>query len=67
MAKKAQRNYGADLSLVRGEGEMRQTGGFQPLMQAFDAPIQRLERAARERQAKEQQRNTKVKQPGRAA
>ena len=60
MAKKAQRNYGADLSLVRGEGAMRQTGGFQPLMQAFDAPIQRLERAARERQAREQQRNNKV-------
>ena len=60
MAKKAQRNYGADLGLVRGEGAMRQAGGFQPLMQAFDAPIQRLERAARERQAKEQQRNNKV-------
>jgi len=60
MAKKAQRNYGADTSLVQGEGAMRQAGGFQPLMQAFDAPIQRLERAARERQAKEQQRNNKV-------
>ena len=60
MAKKAQRNYGADTSLVRGEAAMRQAGGFQPLMQAFDAPIQRLERAARERQAREQQRNNKV-------
>jgi len=60
MAKKAQRNYGADTSLVRGEAAMRQTGGFQPLMQAFDAPIQRLERAAKERQAREQQRNNKV-------
>lgn len=60
MAKKAQRNYGADASLVRGEGAMRQAGGFQPLMQAFDAPIQRLERAAKERQAREQQRNNKV-------
>jgi hypothetical protein len=60
MAKKAQRNYGADLSLVRGEGAMRQAGGFQPLMQAFDAPMQRLQQAAKERQAREQQRNNKV-------
>ena len=60
MAKKAQRNYGADLSLVRGEGAMRQASGFQPLMQAFDAPMKRLQQAARERQAREQQRNNKV-------
>ena len=60
MAKKAQRNYGADTSLVQGEGAMRQAGGFQPLMQAFDVPIQRLERAAREREAREQARNSKV-------
>lgn len=60
MAKQAQRNYGADTSLVRGEAAMRQAGGFQPLMQAFDAPMQRLQQAARERQAREQQRNNKV-------
>ena len=60
MAKKAQRNYGADLSLVRGEAAMRQAGGFQPLAQAFDAPMQRLQQAAKERQAREQQRNNKV-------
>ncbi|MDA9907782.1 hypothetical protein N9D22_05295 [Flavobacteriaceae bacterium] len=60
MAKKAQRNYGADLSLVRGEATMRQAGGFQPLAKAFDAPMQRLQQAAKERQAREQQRNNKV-------
>ena len=60
MAKKAQRNYSADLSLVRGEAAMRQAGGFQPLAQAFDAPMQRLQQAAKERQAREQQRNNKV-------
>jgi hypothetical protein len=60
MAKQAQRNYGADLGLVRGEGAMRQAGGFQPLAQAFDAPMQRLQQAAKERQAREQQRNNKV-------
>ena len=60
MAKKAQRNYGADASLVRGEAAMRQAGGFQPLAQAFDAPMQRLQQAAKERQAREQQRNNKV-------
>ena len=60
MAKKAQRNYGADASLVRGEAAMRQAGGFQPLAQAFDAPMQRLQQSAKERQAREQQRNNKV-------
>lgn len=60
MAKQAQRNYGADASLVRGEAAMRQAGGFQPLAQAFDAPMQRLQQAAKERQAREQQRNNKV-------
>jgi len=60
MAKKAQRNYSADASLVRGEAAMRQAGGFQPLAQAFDAPMQRLQQAAKERQAREQQRNNKV-------
>ena len=56
----AERNYGADLSLVKGEAAMRQAGGFQPLAQAFDEPMQRLEQAAKEREAREQQRNNKV-------
>ena len=56
----AERNYGADLSLVKGEAAMRQAGGFQPLAQAFDAPMQHLEQAAKEREAREQQRNNKV-------
>lgn len=55
-----QTNYGADTGLVRGEAEMRRASGFQPLMQVFDVPIQRLQQAAQKREAKEQQRNARV-------
>lgn len=60
MAKQPTRNYGADTSLIQGEAAMRQTGGFQDYSKAFDAPIQRLQQAARQREAREQQRNAKV-------
>jgi hypothetical protein len=54
------RSYSANAALIQGEGAMRQAGGFQDYSKALDAPIQALQQAARQREAREQARNAKV-------
>jgi len=60
MAKQQARSYSANTALIQGEGAMRQAGGFQDYSKAFEAPMQALQQAAQQREAREQARNAKV-------